>query len=114
MDSSHLPRRGPVRRSATALGAVSVGMRDADRPSTTSPDPAEPSSGAAQAPARQGKAYNADYEGARLNRLAFPMGGLGAGMVCLEGTGALSHVSIRNEARRVQCTVRVCGDFRAW
>ena len=24
------------------------------------------------------------------------MGGLGAGMICLEGTGALSHVSIRN------------------
>ena len=24
------------------------------------------------------------------------MGGIGAGMICLEGTGALSHVSIRN------------------
>jgi hypothetical protein len=27
---------------------------------------------------------------------AFPMGGLGAGMLCLEGTRALSHVSLRN------------------
>ena len=28
--------------------------------------------------------------------VAFPLGGLGAGMVCLEGAGALSHVSVRN------------------
>ena len=36
------------------------------------------------------------YEGERLNHLAFPMGGIGSGMICLEGTGALSHVSLRN------------------
>jgi len=36
------------------------------------------------------------YEGERLNRVAFPLGGLGAGMICLEGAGAISHVSIRN------------------
>ena len=29
-----------------------------------------------------------------LNRVAFPIGGIGAGMVCLEGTGCLSHVSV--------------------
>jgi uncharacterized protein (DUF608 family) len=29
--------------------------------------------------------------------VAFPLGGLGAGMICLEGTGALSHVSLRNK-----------------
>lgn len=40
--------------------------------------------------------YNADYSGPRLNRVAFPLGGLGAGMFCLEGTGALSNFSIRN------------------
>jgi len=40
--------------------------------------------------------YNAEYAGPRLNRVAFPLGGLGAGMICLEGTGALSHVSVRN------------------
>jgi len=37
------------------------------------------------------------YTGERLNRIAFPMGGIGAGMVCLEGTGALSHVSLRHK-----------------
>lgn len=36
------------------------------------------------------------YTGERLNRVAFPMGGMGAGMICLEGTGALSHFSLRN------------------
>jgi uncharacterized protein (DUF608 family) len=44
----------------------------------------------------QGK-YNGEYAGERLNRVAFPMGGLGAGMICLEGTGAVSHVSLRNK-----------------
>src|SRR5688572_11995489 len=36
------------------------------------------------------------YEGANLSRVAYPLGGMGAGMLCLEGTGALSHVSLRN------------------
>ncbi len=40
--------------------------------------------------------YNRVLTGERLNRVAFPMGGMGAGMICLEGTGALSHVSLRN------------------
>lgn len=31
-----------------------------------------------------------------LQHIAFPIGGLGAGMFCLEGYGALSHFSIRN------------------
>jgi beta-glucosidase 2, glycosyl-hydrolase family 116 N-term len=44
-----------------------------------------------------GRAYNGAYAGEHLNRVAFPLGGLGAGMLCLEGTGALSHVSLRNK-----------------
>jgi len=38
------------------------------------------------------------YEGTSLERIAFPMGGFGAGMVCLEGAGALSNVSVRNRS----------------
>ncbi len=41
--------------------------------------------------------YNSTYRGDRLNRIAFPLGGIGAGMICLEGTGALSHVSLRHK-----------------
>ena len=54
-----------------------------------------PSWAGRQAPQR--REYNGPYAGAFLNRVAFPIGGLGAGMVCLEGTGALSHVSVRNK-----------------
>ncbi len=42
--------------------------------------------------------YNSLYTGKHLNRVAFPMGGIGAGMICLEGVGALSHVSLRGHA----------------
>lgn len=40
--------------------------------------------------------FNDPYRGEHLNRLAFPLGGIGAGMVCLEGNGCISHVSARN------------------
>ncbi len=46
------------------------------------------------APAR---AYNSPYKGEYLNRVAFPIGGLGAGMFCMEGTGAISHMSVKNK-----------------
>src|SRR5688572_3235581 len=41
--------------------------------------------------------YNAAYSDDFLNRVAFPIGGLGAGMFCLEGTGAISHMSVRSK-----------------
>jgi uncharacterized protein (DUF608 family) len=52
--------------------------------------------GEEQAPPPSRHAYNAAYAGAHLDRVAFPIGGMGAGMICLEGTGAISHVSVRN------------------
>lgn len=42
------------------------------------------------------RAFNSAYTGAYLDRIAFPVGGIGAGMFCLEGTGAISHLSVRN------------------
>lgn len=41
--------------------------------------------------------YNGPYTDQHLSRVAFPMGGIGAGMLCLEGSGALSHVSLRGK-----------------
>jgi uncharacterized protein (DUF608 family) len=41
--------------------------------------------------------YNAVYTGEYLRRIAFPIGGLGAGMFCMEGNGAISHMSIRSK-----------------
>lgn len=40
--------------------------------------------------------FNDWYKGEYNNRLAFPVGGIGAGMFCVEGTGAISHMSVRN------------------
>ncbi|MDR0699113.1 MAG: hypothetical protein LBG28_07860 [Tannerella sp.] len=40
--------------------------------------------------------FNAKYEGAFINRIAFPIGGLGTGMFCVEGTGAISNMSLRH------------------
>lgn len=55
--------------------------------------------GVTQAPGKAtapGRAYNTAYSGEYLQRVAFPIGGIGAGMFCLEGTGAVSHMSVRN------------------
>ena len=45
---------------------------------------------------KQGRSFNGSYADEHLAHVAFPLGGIGAGMVCLEGTGKLSHVSVRN------------------
>ena len=42
------------------------------------------------------RAFNNKYENEYLNRIAFPIGGMGAGMFCIEGSGAISHMSIRH------------------
>lgn len=46
---------------------------------------------------KNSRKYNGNYSGINLNRIAFPLGGIGAGMICMEGTGAISHVSIKNK-----------------
>lgn len=56
-----------------------------------------PGMGVMSAVKAQSHEYNGPYEGPYLNRVAFPIGGIGAGMICLEGTGAISHVSVRNK-----------------
>lgn len=40
--------------------------------------------------------FNASYSGPNNNRIAFPIGGMGAGMFCFEGTGAIGEMSVRN------------------
>jgi len=41
--------------------------------------------------------FNGDYTGKFLDRVSFPIGGIGAGMFCFDGTGSLSHLSINNK-----------------
>jgi uncharacterized protein (DUF608 family) len=49
-----------------------------------------------QAGASAKRRYNEVYSGSNNSRVAFPIGGIGAGMFCLEGTGAISHMSVRH------------------
>jgi hypothetical protein len=44
-----------------------------------------------------GHVFNGWYAGANADHIAFPIGGMGAGMFCLEGTGAISHMSVENK-----------------
>lgn len=41
--------------------------------------------------------FNDYYSGIYLGRLAFPIGGVGAGMFCMEGDGSISHLSVNNK-----------------
>lgn len=84
--------------AASAAGAVSAESSyktktqttDADAPTNDCrQDPTETSNG-------DTRAFNAIYRGEYLNQIAFPMGGIGAGMICLEGTGALTKFSLRH------------------
>ncbi|WP_119079996.1 GH116 family glycosyl hydrolase [Chitinophaga alhagiae] len=61
------------------------------------PDAAMPVEAGGERTAASGaRAYNGVYTGQYINRVAFPIGGIGAGMFCLEGTGAISHMSVRH------------------
>ena len=72
--------------SVLALGQESVAQGVADSSSL-----GKFSSG----PAPQ-RVFNGTYQNSTLDHVAFPLGGMGAGMVCLEGTGAISKFSLRH------------------
>lgn len=84
------PRREFVKQSVATLGAAlgGVGAPGAASGQTTR----TPNDKAGTAT----RAFNGPYTGEHLSHVAFPMGGIGAGTICLEGTGALSHVSLRH------------------
>jgi len=90
--TSSMKRRDFLKLSATSLGALGAAGVGATPAATA----AESSGNAKPSKARGKSKYNGEYSGARLSRVAFPMGGMGAGMICLEGSGALSHFSLRN------------------
>jgi len=90
-------RRKFLQLSAATVGAVgSLGAAPAAELAHRDSHPASTVK-TSRARSRRGQhAFNTEYAGEYLNQVAFPMGGIGAGMICLEGTGALSHVSLRN------------------
>ena len=44
-----------------------------------------------------GHQFNGSYSGKNLDKVSFPIGGIGAGMFCMDGTGSISHLSVRNK-----------------
>jgi len=87
---SEIPRREFLKTSAISVAAMGTIAAEAAVPGRQT-TPVRSTAASASRP------YSSGYSGARLNRVAFPMGGMGAGMICLEGTGALSHFSLRNK-----------------
>jgi uncharacterized protein (DUF608 family) len=92
-----MPRRKFLKLSAATLGAAgTVGaIPAASAAQDSAREPATPKRTRISR-RRPERPFNSEYKGEFLNQIAFPMGGIGAGMVCLEGTGALSNVSLRN------------------
>ncbi|MBP7934905.1 MAG: hypothetical protein KA354_09700 [Phycisphaerae bacterium] len=96
---SSIPRRDFLKKSVATAGVIGASGTGG----------CEDSGGAAGGRAAQDRAaglfaqgtgghrYNSVYTGEHLDRVAFPMGGMGGGMVCLEGAGGFSHVSLRNQ-----------------
>lgn len=97
-----LPRRDFLKFSAVALGALG-GLGKSASTVVAAQHGGEVAGHRNRDTTRE---PNAPYEGAYLSRVAFPLGGFGAGMICLEGTGALSHVSLhhRPDVFREPCT----------
>jgi uncharacterized protein (DUF608 family) len=87
MPDKPINRRAFVRASLGTLGALAGGAAM----SRAGDSPAPPAATA------QVRGPDSMFTGEQLEHVAFPMGGLGAGMICLEGTGALTNVSVRNK-----------------
>lgn len=92
-----MPRRKFLTLTMAAVGAVgSIGPSSAGASNPAGGEPVSASNVSRAVNRRRRRKYQGEYSGEYLNQVAFPMGGIGAGMMCLEGTGALSHVSLRN------------------
>jgi uncharacterized protein (DUF608 family) len=82
-------RRAFLGTAVVAAAAAASAKETGAQQISATPKPAARSKSA-------GRPFNGVYSGPYLNRVAFPIGGIGAGMFCLEGIGAVSHMSVRN------------------
>jgi hypothetical protein len=87
MPQKLIARREFVRTSIGTLGALAAAASVTRGASAPAAGP--------ETPAVRGP--DSTYSGEHLDQIAFPMGGMGAGMICLEGSGALTNVSVRHQ-----------------
>lgn len=82
-----------------ALGGVAVGAAPSTLFASTNESPIEKEQQSCRQFTKEehDRVFNGPYVGHHLDKIAFPIGGIGAGMFCLEGSGAISHVSIRHK-----------------
>jgi uncharacterized protein (DUF608 family) len=93
-----MPRREFIKMSAGVPGVLTVlGAAAFPTPALGRTDPpVDPFPGTEAPSPAPDRVPGAPYVGPHLSRVAFPLGGIGAGMVCIEGSGALSHLSLRH------------------
>jgi len=84
-----IARREFFRNSVATLGAIAAGASLSRAADEAGPSPDTP-----PVPA---KGPDFTYAGEFLEQVAFPMGGMGAGTICISGTGALTNVSLRHQ-----------------
>ncbi|MDN5204271.1 GH116 family glycosyl hydrolase [Fulvivirgaceae bacterium BMA10] len=82
--------------NSAALGAL-MAIPEGVKAETSNDSPAKADNARTKELQNKGvRVFNGPYKGDNLNRVAFPIGGIGAGMFNMEGTGGISHMSIRN------------------
>jgi uncharacterized protein (DUF608 family) len=85
--------------AATSLGGISESFGSSTYPrypnSRVAPEP-EPT-------IRESRLFNTSYSGDFLSEVSFPLGGIGSGMICIDGPGSLSKFSVRNCPDLVTC-----------
>lgn len=91
-------RRDFLKQSVVTAGALGAAGAVGEGPTARAAAADGGQEGGPMAGSRSGlrRTYNGEYRGEFTDRVAFPLGGIGAGMICLEGAGALSHVSLRH------------------
>ena len=95
IQTQSLPRRNFL-KSVALGGAALSGFSGADAGEVRSPEQPRGQPGPKRTDAGE-RPFNTPYRDKFLEKVAVPIGGLGAGMFCLEGTGAISQVSLRHK-----------------
>ena len=97
MGESKFGRRDFVSRGLQAgTGITFLGLCEIPQAGRTFPSPDSPKQRHSNSAHPYQRAFNGVYEHPFTDHIAFPLGGMGAGMMCLEGTGALSGFSLHH------------------